>query len=127
MKSILVMGWFTQPGQRINLNPLNNFPDIYNGYGFWFFSGLFEIEPSSGTITGGCIHDVCGVATVTGRVEGNQVCFVKQYNGRSDLIAYTLTATEIDGIDCFIGNYEGEGVGTGNALMFVKEASPGFF
>lgn len=124
-KVFFVNGWFLQEGARINLNPENGLPMIYDGSDrFWIFHGCLTF---SGKVAfEGALEDHGGHSVAkNGRLQKEKLTFVKQYLHRSDIIVYNLTR---DGLsDVFTGTYQGGLVGRGSCRLVLEEAPPNFF
>jgi hypothetical protein len=119
-----VNGWFLQEGARINLNPVNGFPEIYDGSErLWMFHGVFNFKDNDFE---GAIHDHCGHATATnGHFDGRKMVFTKQYLHRKDKIQYEFT--RFGETDVFVGTYKGNHVGKGECRLVLSNAPEGLF
>lgn len=123
-KILLVHGWFTQPGLRLDLNPQNGAPYVYDDNGCWrlFHGELFFKEDKT---FDGFLYDRCGTAKIKGILKDGKLAFDKCYTHRKDLIHYELVQSSVQAE--FGGTYTGIFVGTGNTKLTLTELSETFF
>ena len=123
-KLVLVHGWFSEKGMRVNLNEQNGMGiGLYTAEGPMMFSGCFRFN---GEEFEGRISDFCGLADVSlGNLQHGRLSFIKTYIHRGDPINYEFV--QKDGSAIYVGSYEGTLVGSGDARIMLIDAPSELF
>ena len=120
---MFMLGWFSEIGQRINLNPESrSFLSVYDGSEHSIFQGMLTFSGESFT---GNVEDHCGKAIIEGALTGDIFEFTKKYEHRRDIIRYRFRREGNDGL--WVGGYEGHAVGDGSSRVVLTKLPPAFF